>query len=86
MADLLCEQFNVVVSGATLGRELKRRGWTRKVIQIVAKECDQTLRNDHIERRSHFKPKQMVFVDESGWHPRQVVRSRGYAPKGVALV
>lgn len=28
----------------------------------------------------------MVFVDESGWHPRQVIRDRGYAPRGVRPV
>lgn len=86
LADLLNEQFEVTLSRVTVGRELKRRGWTRKTTQTVAKERNQTLRNDHIERRSYFDPEQMVFVDESGWHPRQVMKGRGYAPKGITPV
>jgi transposase len=56
LADLLTEQFDVTVSRVTVGRELKRRGWTWKTTQNIAKERNQTLRNDYIERRSHFRP------------------------------
>jgi transposase len=86
MADLLYTQFASTVSRVTLGRELDRRGWTKKITETVAKERNQTLRNDYIERRSHFKPEQMIYIDESGWHPRDVKRNRGYAPKGVTPV
>lgn len=86
MADFLFTQYNITLSRVTIGRELSRRDWTKKVTQNVAKERNQTLRNDYIERRSHFKPEQMIFIDESGCDRGLAILGRGYAPKGVTPV
>ncbi|KAK7219300.1 hypothetical protein V2G26_007303 [Clonostachys chloroleuca] len=51
---------------STISRTLKRVGLTKKITQNVAKERSQDLRDDYMERRSHYNPKQMVFIDESG--------------------
>ena len=87
MVDFLHEKdATITISRFTIGRELKRRNWTKKVTQNVAKEQDQDLRDDYIERRSHYKPEQMIFIDESGSDRGIAIPGRGYAPKGVTPV
>jgi hypothetical protein len=66
MADFLHNQYGVNLSRFTISRTLKRVGWTKKVTQNIAKEQSRDLRDDYIERRSHCKPEQMIFIDESG--------------------
>ena len=66
MADILYKEYGVTLSRWTLGRTLKRVNWTKKVTQKIAKERNQDLRDDYLERRSHYTPEQMVFIDESG--------------------
>lgn len=86
MADFLYKQYYVNVSQFTLGRTLKRARWAKKVMQNIAKERNQDLQDDYIERRSYYKPKQMIFIDESGSDRGLVIQGRGYAPKGVTPV
>ncbi|KAF4921082.1 hypothetical protein CGCF245_v015655 [Colletotrichum fructicola] len=68
-----------------LKNQLERNpsGWTKKVTQNVAKEQSQDLRDDYIDRRSHYKLDQMIFIDESGSDRGLAILGRGYAPKGV---
>ncbi|KAI9155810.1 hypothetical protein HJFPF1_08399 [Paramyrothecium foliicola] len=86
MAYFLYKQYNLTVSRPTIGRLLKRKGWTKKVAQTIAKERNPDLRDDYIERRSHYKLEQMVFIDESGSDRGIANLVRGYAPKGVTPV
>jgi hypothetical protein len=73
----------ITVSRFTIGRELKRRNWTKKVVQNIAKEQNQDLRDDYLERRSHYKPEQMIFIDESGCDRSLAILGKGYSPKGA---
>lgn len=86
MADFINTKYHVNLSRVTVGRMLKRVGWTKKVTQSVAKEQNQDLRDDYIERRSHYEPEQMMFIDESGSDRGLAILERGYAPKGVTPV
>ena len=86
MADFFSKEYHINISRFTMGRTLKRYGWTKKVMQNVAKERNQNLRDDYIERRSHYKPEQMIFIDESGSDRGLAILGRGYAPKGVTPV
>lgn len=86
MASFLQEQYGVKMSRFIISRTLKRAGWTKKVTQNIAKERDPDLRDDYIERRSHYKPSQMIFIDESGSDRGLAILGRGYAPKGVTPV
>lgn len=86
LADFLFKQYSVRVSRATIGRGIQRQVWTKKVMDTVAKERNQELRNFYIEKRSHIDPKCMVFVDETGDDRRRAILKRGYAPKGVRPV
>lgn len=86
MADFIYKQYQFKISRFTIGRTLKRAGWTKKVTQNIAKERNQNLRDDYIERRSHYKVSQMIFIDESGSDRGLGILEQGYAPKGVTPV
>ncbi|KFA81346.1 hypothetical protein S40288_10368 [Stachybotrys chartarum IBT 40288] len=86
MANFLHQEYGVKVSRSTISRTLMRVGWTKKVTRTVAKERSQDLRDDYIERRSHYKAEQMIFVDESGSDRGLATLGRGYAPKGATPV
>uniref|UniRef100_L2GCD7 TPR domain-containing protein n=1 Tax=Colletotrichum fructicola (strain Nara gc5) TaxID=1213859 RepID=L2GCD7_COLFN len=78
MANFLFRQYQVKLSRCTIGRALKRAGWTKKATQNVAKEQSQDLRDDYIDRRSHYKLDQMIFVDESGSDRGLAILGRGF--------
>lgn len=86
MADFLRKHYDLDVSRFTIGRIIKRVGWTKKATQNVAKERSQDLRDDYIERRSHYRPEQMIFIDESGCDRGVALLGRGYARIGVTPV
>lgn len=86
MANFLHQEYGVKVSRSTISRTLMRVGWTKKVTRTIAKERSQDLRDDYIERRSHYKAEQMIFVDESGSDRGLATLRRGYAPKGATPV
>lgn len=86
MAYFLYKHYGLTVSRPTIGRLLKRNGWTKKAAQTIAKERNPDLRDDYIERRSHYKPEQMIFIDESGSDRGIAMLARGYAPNGVTPV
>jgi transposase len=83
LADLLYKEYDVKISRSAISRVLKRQEWTKKVVTTIAKERNQDLRDDYIDRRAHFDPKQMIFVDESGDDRGIAIPRLGYAPKGV---
>ncbi|KAK1839987.1 TPR domain-containing protein [Colletotrichum chrysophilum] len=60
MADFLHNHYQFKVLRFTIGRTLKRAGWTKKVTQNIAKERNQDLWDDYIERRSHYKRVQVL--------------------------
>lgn len=74
---------SITVSRFTIGRELKRRNWTKKRMQTIAKEQNQDLRDDYIERRSHYRLEQIIFIDQSGYDRSLAILGRYYTPKGV---
>lgn len=86
MADFVNKKCYVNLSRVTVSRILKCIGWTKKVTQSVAKEQNQDLHDDYIDRRSYYKPEQMIFIDESGSDCGLAILDRGYAPKGVTPV
>ncbi|KAL7940597.1 hypothetical protein V8C42DRAFT_337055 [Trichoderma barbatum] len=86
LANFLNKEYKVNISRHMIGRAMKRRKWTKKVMTTIAKERNQDLRDDYIDRRAHFDPKQMIFVDESGDDRGIAIPRLGYAPKGVTPV
>lgn len=86
MAYFLYKHYSLTVTRPIIGGLLKRKGWTKKVAQTIAKERNPDLRDDYIERRSHYKLEQMIFIDESGSDRGIAMLARGYAPKGVTPV
>ena len=83
LSNFLHKGYGVRFSRSTIGRTMERFKWSKKVMDTVAKEQNQDLRDDYIWRRSLFRVEQMVFIDESGDDRRIGIPKRGYAPKGV---
>jgi hypothetical protein len=83
LAEFLYKEYKVKISRFAIGRAIKQQKWGKKVMTTVAKERDQDLRDDYIDRRAHFDPKQMIFVNESGDDRGIAIARLGYAPKGV---
>ncbi|EFZ03023.2 TPR domain protein [Metarhizium robertsii ARSEF 23] len=79
-ANFLYKLYGIRVSRSTIGRGVK---WTKKKMITIAKERNRDLRDDFIHRRSLFKLRQLVCVDESGDDREVAIPKKGYAPKGV---
>ena len=86
MATWLRREFDVIVSPWTVGRRVRQPGWTLKVLRKVAKEQDPELQDRHVQERAALDPEQLVYIDESGVDRTDIVRNKGYAPKGVTPV
>jgi len=50
-----------------------------------AKERDPILRNEWIRKLAHFRSDQLVFLDESGFNPRNGDATHGWAMKGEVI-
>lgn len=66
IADFLKAAFNISLDRRTISREIKRRKWSGQKSQDIAKERDENLRDDWIEKRSRYPLDTMIFVYESG--------------------
>jgi transposase len=86
IVNFLWTAFRLKVDRSTVSREIKRRDWSGRVPQVVAKERDEDLRDDFIERRSKYDPNMMVCVDESGCDRSLAMPKKVYGPKGVRPV
>ncbi|KGQ02282.1 hypothetical protein BBAD15_g12510 [Beauveria bassiana D1-5] len=86
IANFLQTAFNVSVDRRTVSREMERRDWSGRKSQDVAKERDQDLRDDWIERRSKYPIDTMIFVDESGCDRSLGMPKKVYGPRGVRPV
>ena len=86
IANFLHKHYYVNISRFTISRMLKLVGWIKKVMQNIAKKCNQDLQDDYIEQRSHYKPNQTIFIDESRSDRGLAILGWDYAPKGVMPV
>lgn len=86
VANFLLTAFSVKVDRRTVSREMKRRNWSGRVPQVIAKERDEDLRDDFIERRSKYPLDTIICVDESGCDRSLAMARKVYGPKGVRPV
>jgi hypothetical protein len=86
MADFVWDQYELVISVASVRRSLKAHGWSKKKNQRVARERDPELRDTCLYELSEYKSFQLVFVDESGCDTLAGVRRTGWAPRGMPAV
>lgn len=82
--EFLYWEHDVAVDVSTIGKHLKRLGWSNKKMRLVAAQRDEELREAWVEElRALYEPNQLVYVDESGCDKRDGARRYGWSPKGV---
>lgn len=90
LSEKICDQMKsatgINVSASTICRTLKRQGFTRKKIQVVAKQRSQACRSHFIAQILGFTSDYFVWIDETGCDARNYVRKFGYSLKGLAPV
>jgi transposase len=79
IVDLLWDQYELVVSVASVRRSLKAHNWSKKKNQRVARERHPELRDACLYEFSEYKSFQLVFVDKSGCDTLASVRRIGWA-------
>jgi hypothetical protein len=79
----LFNEFNIIVNERTLRRLLRRKRWSRKQMQMRAKQQSMELRLEWITRIKDYTREQFVFVDESAANTRTLDRKYGWSEVGV---
>ena len=70
------------VSEATVCRILRRHGFTRKKVHLVALQRRLPIRAMFMVRILSFRREMLVFVDETGSDARNYIRKCGYSLRG----
>jgi transposase len=83
MAVFLWDEFDVLVTTATISRTLTSNGWSKKTIRRTAREQNPDLRDLYLYNLSAFRSYHLVYVDESGCDKRIGFRRTGWSPLGV---
>lgn len=86
IAVYLGDKFGELRSTSTIGRALKKAGWSKKVARRIAREQCADLRDMYLHDVSAFTHEQLVFVDESGCDTRVGYRPTGWSPLGVTPI
>ncbi|KAF4209653.1 hypothetical protein CNMCM5878_005039 [Aspergillus fumigatiaffinis] len=84
MAIFLWDEFQVHVTTSSIGRALKREGWSKKAAKYKARERNADLRDAYFHFMSDFCSYHLVYVDESGCDKRVGFRRTGWSPLGFA--
>jgi hypothetical protein len=71
------------VSTETIRRNLVAADWTKKKLELRARQRSDELRLDWLRRVAIFSAEMYVFCDESGVDRRDGARRTGWAPRGV---
>jgi transposase len=87
--ELLFRETGVKAAICTVGRALKRLGYTRKKKSLVAseqlKERAQRQREEFLDKIAEWSGRRFVFLDEAGT-TISMTRGYGWAPRGKRLV
>ena len=82
----LSRVYGVDVHESTLCMFLKKSGFTRQKMKIVAARQDQRLREIFTVDVRLYDPTMLVFVDETGTDMRDNLRKYGYSVRGKPIV
>ena len=78
----IAEVTSVTVSPSTVCRTLARNGYTRKKLQVVAKQRCTVYRGDFMAQALQYTRKFFVWTDETGTDRRDQLRKFGYSLRG----
>lgn len=86
MAIFLWDEFDTVVTTASIRRALKSVGWSKKAARRIAGERHADLRDCYFHSLSEFRSYHLIYVDESGCDKRVGFRRTAWSPVGVTPV
>uniref|UniRef100_A0A1X7TUU3 Transposase Tc1-like domain-containing protein n=1 Tax=Amphimedon queenslandica TaxID=400682 RepID=A0A1X7TUU3_AMPQE len=86
MLRIIEQKTGVQVSGSTVCCVLRRNGFTRKKIQVVAKQRSISYRSHFMAEILQFSPHQLVWIDETGSDGRSHERNFEYSLRGLPPV
>ncbi len=78
----LAEVTRVDISPSAICRCLKRVGYSRQRMKLVAIQRDDGLRAQFVSDVSLYEPEMLVFIDETGSDKRDSLRKYGYSLRG----
>ena len=78
----LAEATGVDVSASAICRCLKRVGYSRQRMKLVAIQRDDGLRAQFVSDVSLYEPEMLIFIDETGSDKRDSLRKYGYSMRG----
>lgn len=77
--------FALDISLSTLCTFLRKNGFSRRKMQLVALQQDKELRATFASDVSLYKPNFMIFIDETGCDRRHALRKYGYGLRGKPI-
>jgi hypothetical protein len=86
MAIFLFDNFGELLSTSTIGRALRKAGWSKKVARRIAMEQCPDLRDMYLHDLSSFDKDHVLYVDETGCDNTAGFRRTGWSPLGVTPV
>ncbi|THC88362.1 hypothetical protein EYZ11_012193 [Aspergillus tanneri] len=86
MAVFLWDEFDTLVTTASIRRALISVGWSKKAARRIAQERNADLRDYYLHSLSDFRSYRLVYVDESGCDKRIGFRRTAWSPVGVTPV
>ncbi len=86
MAIFIFDNFGETLSTSTIGRALRKAGWSKKVARRIAMEQCPDLRDMYLHDLSPFDKDHIVYVDETGRDNTAGFRRTGWSPLGVTPV
>ena len=78
----LYSMFGLEISVASLCNFLKKSNFSRKKMQLVARQMDQNLRTQFVTDVSLYNVDTLIFIDETGCDRRNTIRRHGYGVRG----
>ena len=79
----LIEATGVDVSTSAICRCLKKVGFSRQRMKLIAIQRDDSLRAQFVSDVSLYEPEMLIFVDETGSDRRDSLRKYGYSLRGM---
>ena len=85
MQENLLSFYGVKIDKSTICHYLKKSGFTRQRLRLVAQAQDTRLRNTFISDVSLYPAQTLVFIDEMDCDKRDTLRKHGYSLRGKPM-
>ena len=82
----VCEEFCISLDCSSICRMLHKSGFTHQSLRITALQRNEDLRCRFCIEVSLYKEDMLVFVDETGFDRRNLIRNRGYSLRGKPAI